>query len=854
MTPLALLHECVVNRLDSLFGIGFVHTRDDVDLGRTLVDNAHVHLAFGESRKELCRNTNLVRHAVTDSSDKSDARENLDTVRTHLLRDVFKDNVLHGVKSLGIHDNAHGVNCARAEFVGESFAFKHGEHAAAKANFLVHHGLFDVDHREALTACNTRNRELCAFRSRANDGAGVFRAVRVADVDRNLLGAARSDGFIVEHACTGVSKFADFAIAHVFNRERAFDDARVSHEHARNVGPVFVLGSVNAVCKDSAGDVRTATAESFDFATEVRAIEARQYVQLIFVAESLCNFFVSLRSDAVLVIESDERVAIDEVCTEILCHEACAEEFATAHEEVRAHGFRMILELVFETVEVFGKLVFKTEVLADFIIALADEVPRRGEIEALGGEIIGAVEEVGQFGFFRVTLARSRNDDDFAVLVAFDNGLDFLELTCIGDRRAAELTNDSRHFVPLGHQTSQLRAQPLSSRLSCPSLPIWPATWFCAMLSSGNLPPRGTYIEKCKDYGKAFELSPLFTNRRLLTIIFNKNLQDKTAKKACLYSRGSMKKHEQLMLIAAQSNIPVLLQGESGVGKELAAKFIHNNSPRSKGPFIALNCGAIVKTLAESLLEGAKKGSYTGAAIDHQGIVQAANGGTLFLDEIGEMPFDMQSKLLRILQERSVLPLGATQSEPVDFRLVCATNRDLQIEINDGNFRKDLYFRLNAFPIVIPPLRDRDDFADIVKNVWSDISERTFAECIPLRDKQIEMLSKYKWPGNIRQLKNVLQRYALLKQHDITLGEVLAEEFSRTSLNDREFVNDYPTQRASAPNWSFIQKALFENRGNKSKAAKSLNISRGCLCYQIKKHEFQNNWDPCEKLQKYSLA
>ena len=315
-----------------------------------------------------------------------------------------------------------------------------------------------------------------------------------------------------------------------------------------------------------------------------------------------------------------------------------------------------------------------------------------------------------------------------------------------------------------------------------------------------------------------------------------------------------MKKHEKLMLIAAQSNIPILLQGESGVGKEIAAKFIHNNSPRSEGPFIALNCGAIVKTLAESLLEGAKKGSYTGASFDHQGIVQAANGGTLFLDEIGELPFDMQSKLLRILQERSVLPLGATQCEPVDFRLVCATNRDLQIEINNGNFRKDLYFRLNAFPIVIPPLRDRDDFDDIVKTVWSDIASRTFAEQFPLRDKQIDMLSKFKWPGNIRQLKNVLQRYALLKQHDITLSEVLAEEFSKTSLNDREFINENPAQRASAPNWAFIQKALSDCRGNKSKAAKALNISRGCLCYQVKKHKFQSNWDSCEKMQKYSLV
>ena len=223
-----------------------------------------------------------------------------------------------------------------------------------------------------------------------------------------------------------------------------------------------------------------------------------------------------------------------------------------------------------------------------------------------------------------------------------------------------------------------------------------------------------------------------------------------------------MKKHEQLMLIAAKSNIPVLLQGESGVGKEIAAKFIHEHSPRNEGPFIALNCGAIARNLAESLLEGAKKGSYTGAASDHRGIVQAANGGTLFLDEIGEMPFDMQSKLLRILQEHSVLPLGATQNEPVDFRLVCATNRDLQNEVHDGNFRKDLFFRLNAFPIVIPPLRKRDDFADIATAIWNDITARTFAVQLLLRKWEIRALSRYDWPGNIRQLKNVLQRYALL--------------------------------------------------------------------------------------------
>ncbi len=314
-----------------------------------------------------------------------------------------------------------------------------------------------------------------------------------------------------------------------------------------------------------------------------------------------------------------------------------------------------------------------------------------------------------------------------------------------------------------------------------------------------------------------------------------------------------MKKHEKLMFIAAKSTIPVLLQGESGVGKEIAARFIHEHSPRSKGPFVALNCGAIARNLAESLLEGAKKGSYTGAASDHQGIVQAANGGTLFLDEIGEMPFDMQSKLLRILQEHSVLPIGATQNEPVDFRLVCATNRDLQNEIRDGNFRKDLYFRLSAFPIVIPPLRNRDDFPEIAATLWSEITAKTFAEQFPLRNSEIRELSKYNWPGNIRQLKNVLQRYALLMQHNISLEEILSEEFSQITINDIDEHSSYQTTRASAPQWTFIQKALNENKGNKCRAARALKISRGCLCYQIKKHKLQE-WNSCINLAKCSLA
>ena len=157
-----------------------------------------------------------------------------------------------------------------------------------------------------------------------------------------------------------------------------------------------------------------------------------------------------------------------------------------------------------------------------------------------------------------------------------------------------------------------------------------------------------------------------------------------------------MKQPKELMNIAANSSVPVLIQGESGAGKEVAARYIHEHSPRRFGPFIALNCGALAQNLIESTLEGSVKGAFTGAYTDQKGIVRAANGGTLFLDEIGELPLDAQSKFLRILQEKAVLPVGASKSIPVDFRLICATNRDLKKEITAKRFREDLFFRTKS--------------------------------------------------------------------------------------------------------------------------------------------------------------
>lgn len=324
-------------------------------------------------------------------------------------------------------------------------------------------------------------------------------------------------------------------------------------------------------------------------------------------------------------------------------------------------------------------------------------------------------------------------------------------------------------------------------------------------------------------------------------------------------------KYRNLMLIAAESNTSVLLQGESGAGKEVAARFIHEHSVRRAGPFVALNCGAIAKNLAESILEGARRGAFTGAT-DQQGVVRAAEGGTLFLDEIGELPLETQCKLLRILQERAVLPLGETRSVTVDFRLICATNRDLKAEAAAGRFREDLYFRLNVFPIRVPALRERDDIQDLAQKLWEEILQETYPvenrimnrqdvssllngkrgdtwsfPLTPLSASELQLIAGQRWPGNVRQLKNILQRYALLKPHNITLYEIISEEYdNQSSLMERTAVEsstqgNFPRRYASAPQWNVIENALHKNNGNKRATARYLGISRGCLDYQIKK-------------------
>ena len=229
---------------------------------------------------------------------------------------------------------------------------------------------------------------------------------------------------------------------------------------------------------------------------------------------------------------------------------------------------------------------------------------------------------------------------------------------------------------------------------------------------------------------------------------------------------------------AARSMAPVLVRGESGTGKELVAQAVHACSHRSSGPFVAVNCGAIPEALLEAEFFGARKGSFTGATQDRLGFFQAAEGGTLFLDEIGELPLSMQAKLLRALQERKVRPLGSTQEEAVDVRIVSATHRDLAANVQQGNFRQDLYYRLNVIEILLPPLRERlEDLPALCDALLDKLATESGYPIPNLTDRQMAVIAAQPLDGNVRELENLLQRA-------IALGDESRLQFDTVMMDE----------------------------------------------------------------------
>ena len=256
----------------------------------------------------------------------------------------------------------------------------------------------------------------------------------------------------------------------------------------------------------------------------------------------------------------------------------------------------------------------------------------------------------------------------------------------------------------------------------------------------------------------------------------------------------AMRNVKQRVAKVARGMAPVLIRGESGTGKELIARALHASSQRASGPLVAVNCGAIPENLLEAEFFGARKGSYTGATQDRQGYFQAAQGGTLFLDEIGDLPLAMQSKLLRAIQERSVRPLGSTQEETVDVRIVSATHHDLASAVQTGRFRQDLYYRLNVIEIFIPPLRERrEDLPALCEALLARIALESGGPVPQLTPQALAAIATHALPGNVRELENLLHRAVALSE-----GDVLTVEAAGPSAADRAF-DMSPTAAPIAP-------------------------------------------------------
>ncbi len=302
----------------------------------------------------------------------------------------------------------------------------------------------------------------------------------------------------------------------------------------------------------------------------------------------------------------------------------------------------------------------------------------------------------------------------------------------------------------------------------------------------------------------------------------------------------AMEQLREMIERVSRSQAPVHICGESGTGKELVAHLIHNAGARRDGPFVPVNCGAIPTELMESELFGHKKGSFTGAIADKQGLIQSAEGGTLFLDEIADLPLHMQVKLLRVIQEKSVRPVGESREVPIDVRVLSATHKNLTALVADGKFREDLFYRINVIEIRVPPLRERlDDIDELVEAMIVRLAKQ-MNPSLRLTDAALEVLREYNFPGNVRELENVLERAATL-----CIGGVI--DATDLQLRPRKSQNPELPIPSAVPagerlgdalediERDAIVRALEQTRYNKTKAAQLLGMTFRSLRYRIKK-------------------
>jgi len=297
----------------------------------------------------------------------------------------------------------------------------------------------------------------------------------------------------------------------------------------------------------------------------------------------------------------------------------------------------------------------------------------------------------------------------------------------------------------------------------------------------------------------------------------------------------------------APTTTTILITGETGTGKELVADAIHYNSPRRNNPLIKINCAAIAPTLFESELFGHEKGSFTGATITKPGKLEIAHKGTLFLDEVGEIPREIQVKLLRVIQNQEFERVGGLQSIKVDVRIVTATNKNLLQDVRDGRFREDLYYRLNVFPIVVPPLRERREDVLPLVDYFVDKFNKKLDIAVTVDGEVKEMLSRYEWPGNIRELENLMERMMLMaRSKRLTLSEIPAELMGRignsaasSGNEDKKPFKDFLRSHMEDVERQMIIRCLEESGSNVTKAAKMMGLSRKGLQIKMIKYNLR---------------
>ena len=374
-------------------------------------------------------------------------------------------------------------------------------------------------------------------------------------------------------------------------------------------------------------------------------------------------------------------------------------------------------------------------------------------------------------------------------------------------------------------------------RASAPDVPVIIITAFATVSTAVSAMKSGAF-----DYiTKPFEndrLKGLVANAlrlrdlRLENIRLRKEVQGKYGLEAIVGSSPQMQKVRKMVQLAAASDAAVMILGETGTGKELVARAIHLLSGRADYPFVAVNCGAIPENLVESELFGHKKGSFTGAVVDRDGRFLQAEQGIIFLDEVTEMKRDLQVKLLRAIEAREVQPVGSVETIKVDVRIISATNREPQECVHAGEFRQDLYYRLNVFTIRIPPLRDhRQDIPDILADY---LARRGYGPDTVSREA-LDLLAEHDFPGNVRELQNVIESGLILSQGRTITPEHVADRLMPAPAGERPQIPNGGVALAEVEK-SYLAETLRKTGGNQSQAARLLGISRATLLYRMKKH------------------